>query len=304
MPSGKPGAVQTLLAVVANLMRRDRSLIALESILNRIDEVPTELVFAMLDAIVGELNAGEKPSVVDLLDYRLEETFKALDKRNLPDMEIAKREYALLPLLERGKRPLKIHRLLASDPEMFHQVLRDIYRAENAPDTDEPQSDQDRSRWRQAYKLLSNFSMVPGFTGPIHEQEALNAWVDAVRTLGIAHDRKDVTEIVVGEVLAHAPADDLDEVWPHRFVRDLLEISPGKVARGIMTERVNMRGATVRGMFDGGDQERDLAAGLRHDAEAVQRWPNTAAMLSEMADRWDIYAEQQDVDARKLRLRS
>lgn len=298
------GDQDTLLAVITHLMQRDRSLVALESVLNRIDEVPTELVFGMLDAIVGELHAGQKPRVDGLLGYKLEKTFEALDKRDLPDMEIAKREYAFLPLLERGKRPLKIHRLLASDPEMFHQVLRDMYRAENTPDTSDTQSDEERSRWRQAYKLLSHFSTVPGFTGPAPEQEHLDAWVDAVRALGIAHDRKDVTEIVVGNVLAHAPADDLDEVWPHRFVRDLLEKSPGKVARGIMTERVNMRGVTVRGMLEGGGQERDLAAGLRRDAEAVQRWPNTAAMLRAMADRWDTYAEQEDVDARKRRLRS
>ena len=145
---------------------------------------------------------------------------------------------------------------------------------------------------------------MPGFTGPAPEQETLLAWINAVRALGIAHDRKDVTEIVVGNVLAHAPADDLDEVWPHRFVRDLLEKSPGKIPRGIMTERVNMRGVTVRGMLDGGSQERDLAAGLRRDAEAVQQWPNTAAMLRAVADRWDTYAEQEDVDARKRRMRS
>jgi hypothetical protein len=298
------GDRDTLLAVLTELMRRDRSLVALESVLNRIDEVPTELLFGMLDAIVGELNAGQKPRVGGLLDYELEETFKALDKRDLPDMEIAKREYALLPLLEREKRPLKIHRLLASDPDMFHQVLRDIYRAENTSDPSDAKSDEDRARWRQAYKLLSQFSTVPGFTGSTPERGPLEAWVNAVRALGIVHDRKDVTEIVVGNVLAHAPADDLDEVWPHRFVRDLLEKSPGKVPRGIMTERVNMRGVTVRGMLDGGNQERDLAAGLRKDAETVQRWPKTAAMLRGIADRWDSYAEHEDVDARQRRLRS
>lgn len=297
------GDKDTLLAVITELMRRGRSLVALESGLNRLDEVPTELVFGMLDAIVGELNAGQKPRISGLLDYELEETFKALDKRDLPDVEIAKREYALLPLLEREKRPLKIHSLLASDPEMFHQVLRDIYRAENALDTGDAQSDEERARWRQAYKLLSHFSTVPGFTGPKHEQKPLIDWVDAVRALGVTHDRKDITEIVVGNVLAHAPADDIDNIWPHRFVRDLLEKSPGKMPRGIMTERVNMRGVTMRGMLDGGDQERDLSAGLRADAEAIERWPNTAAMLRAMADRWDVYAAHEDADARQRRLR-
>lgn len=82
------------------------------------------------------------------------------------------------------------------------------------------------------------------------------------------------------------------------------EASAGKIPRGMMTERANMRGVTRRGALDGGNQERDLAVGLRKDAGAIERWPNTAAMLSAMADRWDAYAEHEDVDARQRRLRS
>ncbi len=297
------GKRHVLLTVVIQLMRRDRSLVALETSLNRIDEVPSCLVLRMLDAVVVELNAGQKPRVGGLLDYELEETFKSLDKRSLPDMAIAKREHALLPLLEHNKRPLKIHGLMARDPDMFHQVLRDIYRAENAPDTRTEQTDEERARWRQAYKLLSHFSTVPGFTSRSPNNEAITAWVNATRALGILHDRKDVTEIVIGNVLAHAPADDIDNVWPHRFVRDLLEGDAGKMPRGMMTERFNMRGVTVRGVLDGGDQERNLAERYRLDAAAIQSWPKTSAMLLAMADRWDAYAEHEDVDARQRRLR-
>ncbi len=295
---------RTLLTIVLELMRRDRALVALETCLNRIDEVPSCLVLRMLDAIVNELNAGQKPRVSGLLDYELEETFKSLDKRDLPDMAIAQREYALLALLEREHRPLKIHSLIARDPEMFHQILRDIYRAEHAEDTSGEQTDEQRYKWRQAYKLLSHFSTVPGFTDVPPNQEALNTWVDATRALAILHDRKEVTDIVVGNVLAHAPEDDLDNVWPHRFVRDVLEAKAGKIPRGMMTERVNMRGVTVRGVLDGGDQERDLAGLLRKNAGSIERWPNTAAMLRALADRWDAYAEHEDVDARQRRLRS
>lgn len=295
---------RTLLTIVIQLMRRNRSMVALETSLNRIDEIPSCLVLRMLDAIVNELNEGQKPRPGGLLDYELEETFKSLDKRHLPDIAIAQREYALLPLLEREHRPLKIHALMAQDPKMFHQILRDVYRAESADEANEEQTDERRAKWRQAYKLLSHFSTVPGFAEAAPDQGGLNAWVESMRALGVLHDRKDVTDIVVGNVLAHAPKDDIDEVWPHRFVRDLLETNAGKISRGIMTERVNMRGVTMRGALDGGDQERDLAAGLRRDAGAIESWPTTAAMLRAMADRWDAYAEHEDTDARQRRLRS
>ncbi|WP_426169666.1 hypothetical protein [Sandarakinorhabdus sp. DWP1-3-1] len=298
------GDRRVLLTVIIQLMRRNRSIVALETCLNRIDEVPACLVLRMIDAIVGELNEGQKPRLSGLLDYELEETFKSLDKRNLPDMAIAQREYVLLALLERGQRPLKIHSLMARDPEMFHQILREIYRAENTEVTGVEQTDEQRARWRQAYKLLSHFSTVPGFTEAYPDQEVLNAWLAAMRALGVLHDRKDVTDIVVGNVLAHSPADDIDSIWPHRFVRDVLESSAGMIPRGIMTERVNMRGVTVRGVLDGGDQERNLAEQYRKDAAAIQKWPKSSAMLLAMAKRWDAYAEHEDIDARQRRLRS
>jgi hypothetical protein len=50
----------------------------------------------------------------------------------------------------------------------------------------------------------------------------------------------------------------------------------------MMKEPVNMCGITVRGAVNG-EQERDLAAQCRRDAEVVRRWPSTSAMLLPMA---------------------
>ncbi|MFA7439425.1 MAG: hypothetical protein WCZ66_00470 [Sphingomonadaceae bacterium] len=298
------GNRRDLLSVVIQLMRRGRSLVALESSVDRIKEVPSCIVLRMLDEIVGELNAGQKPRVGGLLGYALERTFNSLDQRNLSDIEIGKREYALLSLLDGERRPLKLHHLMVNDPEMFHQILRDVYRAESAVHTEKEETDESRAQWRQAYRLLSDLATVPGFTGDTPDRDALDTWVAAVRTLGEQNDRKDVTDIVVGNVLAHAPIDDIDQIWPHRFIRDLLEKESGKIPRGIVTERVNMRGVTVRGVFDGGDQERELAAKYRKDAGATQRWPKTSEMLRRIASRWDEYAKEWDIDAKQQRLRS
>jgi len=299
------GSRRHLLTVLVQLMRRGRSIAALETTFNRLNEVPSCLLLRILDTIVGELNTGARPTIANLLDYEIEEAFKSLDMRGLPDMAIGQREYALLPLLERENRPLKLHSLMASDPGMFHQIVRDVYRAESEPPSDEEEKDsEDRARWRQAYQLLSHFSTVPGFNGEAPDEPALQTWVAEVRRLGVEYDREEITDIVIGNLLAHAPVDDLDQVWPHRFVRSLLEEKRSKLSRGMLTERVNMRGVTVRGVLDGGQLERDLAAALRRDAKAIGPWPKTAAMLRALADRWDAHAQWHDVDARQRRLKT
>lgn len=296
------GSRHALLEVMLRLKQRGRPLAALESALNRLAEVPTQLLLDLLDDAVTEINAGSTGSL-GMLDYEIGQIFAALDKRDVDPIEIGRREYALLPLLEHQERPLRLHDLMASDPELFHQIVRDVYRAE-----DEVQSESDeamRARWRTAYKLLSGLKQVPGFLGDQPDQAALTSWINRVRALGAATGRGGVTETVIGDVLAHAPADDVDHGWPHRFVRNEIErASNDDLERGLQIERFNMRGVTIRGMFDGGDQERKLAADYRTWAGIVAKWPRTSAMLVRIAESWEHDAEREDLEVRQRRLRS
>jgi hypothetical protein len=266
-------------------------------------EVPSRLLLRILGCIVTEVNRGVSPPDA-MTGYELEQAFKALDERaDVSDDEIANREYALLPLLEHQERPLKLHGLMARNPDFFHQIVRDVYRG----DHEEPSDGDDlaQARWRQAYSLLSNFSVVPGFDSDVPEEARLSSWVSRVRELGQQTSRAEVTESTIGRVLAHAPTDDLDGGWPHRFVRNEIERSNCEtLERGMQIERFNMRGVTTRGMFDGGAQERDLARDNRENAAKAAAWPRTAAMLRAIADNWDGNAEREDIEARKRRLQS
>jgi hypothetical protein len=52
---------------------------------------------------------------------------------------------------------------------------------------------------------------------------------------------------------------------------------------------------TVRSPFDGGEQERALAARYRRDAEAFRfDWPRTAACLDRLADSYEDDAKRHD----------
>lgn len=305
-PSWIEGPADLLIERVTRLLKYGRAVAGLESSLNRLSDIPTELLYRLLDAIVAEINSGSPQNIAaGMLDYDLEQAFKALDARDADVLEIGKREYALLPLLERQERPLRLHGLMLADPDLFHSIVRDVYRGNNDPPPEEVQPDPvARGRWRQAYQLLSSLNQAPGFLSNTPDQPALTAWIDRVRALGCEHDRFEVTDVVIGQVLAHAPPDDVDAAWPHRFVRDEIErAGSDELERGIQTERFNMRGVTTRGMYDGGDQERMLVEEYQIYAGASHRWPRTADMLERMAEGWKRDADREDLEARQRRLR-
>lgn len=305
-PSWLEGSADLLIERVTHLLRYGRAIASLESALNRLADIPTDLLFGVLDAINGEIASGSAQSMTAvMLDYDLEQAFKALDARDADSIEISKREYALLPLLERQERPLRLHALMLTDPELFHSIVRDVYRSDSdLPPEDAPPDPAAQRRWRQAYQLLSSLDQVPGFLSDARDQAALSEWIDRVRALGREHQRFDVTDVVIGQVLAHVPPDDVDSAWPHRFVRDEIErAASDALERGIQTERFNMRGVTIRGMNDGGDQERVLVEEYRGYARASYRWPRTADMLERMAAGWERDAEREDLEARQRRLR-
>lgn len=300
------GSQAVLVERVTRLLAYGRAIAGLESALNRLPEIPTDLLFKLLDAIVSEINSGNPQTMAaGMLDYDLEQAFGALDARDADANEIGRREYALLPLLERQERPLRLHALMLADPELFHSIVRDVYRGDDDPSPEDVAPDPSaRARWRQAYQLLSSLDRVPGFMQDAPDQAVLVDWVDRVRALGRSHARAEVTDVVIGQVLAHAPQDDVDHAWPHRFVRDEIErIGDDALERGIQTERFNMRGVTIRGMYDGGDQERVLVDEYQGYARASHRWPRTAAMLERMAEGYRRDAEREDLEVRQRRLR-
>jgi hypothetical protein len=55
-----------------------------------------------------------------------------------------------------------------------------------------------------------------------------------------------------------------------------------------------MRGPHSRGVYEGGDQERDLANTNYQAAELSSAWPRTAALLQAIAKTWENEAKRAD----------
>jgi hypothetical protein len=115
--------------------------------------------------------------------------------------------------------------------------------------------------------------------------------------------RLTVGDIHIVQVLISNPPDPDGAWWPCVEVRDLLEtLQNNGIEGGLRMALFNRRSATRRGMLDGGDQERALAARYREQADPfLDRWPRTAAVFRDLAETYERHAHRYDKDAEKRR---
>lgn len=296
------GGRASLIRAQLMLLKVGRASIALESAANRRAEVPTPLMLRLLDGIISEVNSRNRAPDT-MLTFHVERALEAIEGR--PDIsvgEVAQREYSLLPLLQFSKRRLRIHELMASDPAFYHQLLREVFRGKSEPKVEVDASTQARATL--AYSLLSNFDRLPGTHETVIDAVVLTGWIDEVRKLGLSTDRAEITDDFVGKILAHAPKDS-DGVWPHRAVREQIErLRSEVIERAIKMERYNMRGVHHKGLYDGGNQERELARTHHLDAELTSTWPRTSNLLNTIARKWEADAEREDIEAGQRKLNS
>ena len=295
------GTTQALETAARKYLNVGRAMAGLGAVYGAADHISHNVLFELLDKTVEEANAAPTQPL-NTLAYELGVIFDALDRREeVPRIEIARREYAYLPLLEHSDRRLTLHRMMADDPEFFVSVLCDVFK----PATGEPPEPDaiGRKRAAAAYSLLAKFTLVPGGEGGSINSDVLNKWVAQVRALAASQDRSQITDQYIGHTLAHAPVDP-DGAWPHRAVRDVIEaLNSEDAERGINVERLNMRGAFRKAMYEGGDQERALAEETRVWAKAAVGWPRTQAMLLDLSRMWDTSAQREDQRAEQDKMR-
>ena len=288
--------------VVTKYLQYGRALAGLDTVWYPASSAPSQILIRLLDAAVQEINA--KPDVVNSnLVYHIEQVFADLRLRSdVARIDIATREYAYLPLLAHSEGELTIHSLLAEDPSLFVSVLCDVFKPASGEEAEITKERQAQAT--AGYRLLSEFHKVPGTKNSEIDPDALKKWVTEVRELAGQKDRSAIADEYIGHALAYAPPDDKDGAWPHRVIRDLIEdVASAKMEHGIAIERVNMRGVTTRGPYDGGDQERAIAAQVRQWSDAASAWPRTSRMLKEMAAGWERDAEWHDIRARQDQIR-
>ncbi|MEM9490314.1 MAG: AAA family ATPase, partial [Myxococcota bacterium] len=232
-------------------------------------------------------------------------------------------EIAFLGALEHSPhRSLRLFEGLERESPLFVHLLTLVYRAEHQGETDSNGSDEDqathtppdlpydtearRNRARNVDRILELWNRYPGYELDGEEREArLLKWSREVLKQAKEQDRLMVAVFELAKVLARAPGDPDDDIWPCRAARVLLKerIHPD-LGSALKTAKFNLRGVTTRAVTDGGAQERSLAARLRSDANALRiEWPHAAHLLDRLADRYESDAAHEDQRVRALGLR-
>ncbi len=238
--------------------------------------------------------------------YDLSEALKSLGGRPgvTPD-EMAQLEFMFIGALRHGEYGIpNLEKRLAESPSLFVQVLALVSRRSD--------SGQDPLAWRvddaarsavlgdAAYQLLQRVKRIPGTNdeGQV-EADALVRWVTEARRLCREHGRIEIGDERIGQWLSRAASAD-DPHWPCRPVCDVLEaITSEDMASGFEIGVYNGRGVTTRGAYEGGGQERDLAARYRGWAQARRfEYPFVGRILDTIAEECERDAAREDTEVR------
>ena len=255
-----------------------------------------ELVIQILEAVPTDIEASahQRP---DLDSYLVARLFERLDQsEHVADDIIARLEIPYLEILDHDRPQLALHRLVVKEPSLFADVITWAFRRTDGQ-VEEPADDQMLERRAPiVFNVLWKLRLLPGLKedGSV-DVEALSTWVNEARRMCSEHDRGDIGDEQIGQMLANSPPGG-DGVWPCEAVRDLLDdLASSHVGMGFTTGKANLRGVTSRGAFDGGGQERSLVDKYRQDAAKIgAKRPFTAQLLRQLAARYEVAARWED----------
>jgi hypothetical protein len=257
--------------------------------------VDTELVAKALEQAISTemsepIDSGWSHHVARLLDH--------LESAGFDENRLALLEWAYMPLFRFESRHSGVlHRALATDPKFFVQIASLAYRARGEEPT--PLSEETQARAQTAHDLLESWRIVPGtLDDRMIDRAALGHWVSEARQLLSESGRLEVGDTLIGQVLYYGPRTP-GALWPAEEIREIIEQAASvHLENGFRVEAYNSRGVMLRGLTEGGMQDRLLAEEYRkHATSAAVSWPRTSALLKRIAKSFEQDARRQDADA-------
>lgn len=228
------------------------------------------------------------------LGYEIGQLLDYLEGQAVGPARLARYEFVLFRLLERHRRPRALFEAMGAQPSLFVDLVKRVYRGKNEPKRQ--LDEREAALARHAWWVLHHWRDLPGRRqdGTV-DGDHLGAWTRDARLAFTESDRADIGDEAIGRVLAASPPG-ADGVWPAEAVRELIEaIGSTSVEAGMHVGRRNDRGFTSRGAFDGGQQERALAAQYREWAGVTAtRWPRTSRVLRRLAEDYERDARRED----------
>jgi hypothetical protein len=292
---------------ITMLLKYKRFFSAIDMASHVSEVIPSDLLTEMLKKAATE----EANETVRINGYEIEQVFEVLDNRTDIDRStLIHLEWLYLGLFDSHytKRSAKaLEEELASNPAFFVEVLKCIYIPE-----DELLLERERAgvsdeiiqnRAKQAYHLLSSWKKIPGMGEDysINEGDLLK-WIERVRELAKVSKRLKYADLEIGKVLGLYPEN--ISLWPQEIIFRIIElINTDSLKRGYSSSMFNKRGSSRRGIFDGGDIEREKAKyfeGLVNDFKS--KYPNVAEIFKNLKQGYLADAKRMDESAERDKL--
>ncbi|MET9019218.1 hypothetical protein ABZV93_04470 [Actinopolymorpha sp. NPDC004070] len=297
---------------VDGLLAADRPYSAIHTVSMRNAPAPAEVALAALRAPMS--GTQEHPRALQSPEYVIGSLFDQLEVAGVDSDDLARLELFYLPLLTGGRKPRTLQTKLATDAEFFADVVAQVYRPDD--DAEDPVGDLEESTGSEADKVDTDehqfshvcWELLHGWQDPMPgtapgaspHADLMHAWVTKAREALAVRRRAGVASMAIGEALAGTATDE-DGTWPCLAVREVLEREQDDdLELHLSIARQNQRGVTVRGPYDGGTQERELAGMYRSWADAVRdRWPRSGKLLDEIAEVYEADARREDTLAER-----
>ncbi len=227
---------------------------------------------------------------------------------------LAQLEWLYAPILHDERSFTALNRSLASDPRLFAELVSLVYKRDpseedevpdNADELEEVATEESEPPVaphvsEAAWHVLREWrTPLPGsLDGSVPNSEQMQDWVTAARQALKDRRRSRIASLAIGEALS-GPTTDAGGTWPSRPVRDVLENErDSRLERELVIGRVNQRGVTVRGPYDGGEKEWKLARQYREWADKVRHdQPRAGAVLDDLARIYEADARREDTSA-------
>ena len=223
------GTTEDKVYQIEKLLGEGRAIEVFDRISREGKEIPTKTMVKIFDSaldVVAQAQTTDQIKKIGLHSYEVQEFLNELrGRQDLSREEIARREYRALPLLEFDVKGLTIHEFMAEDPQFFVDMLCDVFLPAHRDKTaDEEPTPEVKARAQVGYRLLKGMDKIPGIKTEGFDQEQLLNWIKSVREKAAKLDRPSIADLHIGNILAKSPLDPEDNGWPHKMIRNIIEL--------------------------------------------------------------------------------
>lgn len=247
------------------------------------------------DVLIGLLHVActQKSVKISSLSYEVGQVLDHIVELKADQVDVARLELLLYPLVGYYREPIVLHRTLATVPHLFVRLMEVAHRGETMLGMDRSAS------FRMATSVLNGWRDCPGMTADGELDAAvMQQWVETARQGLAAAELSDTGDYEIGRLLANSPEDE-NGAWPLPAVCALIdEVGSENLDEGFIAGMCRGLMSSVRGVYDGGQQEHESAQryyALSKQIRSTSR--HTARLLKKAANRYEERAVEEDDQA-------